>query len=216
MSVCPVFRRIFFPACLLAASGCAFGHHYSYDQASLSLMASGGGTIAVATYDLRPYVLTRTARPEYVGLAHTGSRKAFPVGTRSERPLADDMTGVICRGLNGKGFQCVAVDSAVAETQEGIQGGLKKTGAKRALLLVLNEWNSDTHIETTLAYDAYLAVFDENGTRLAEARVRGRDVLGSSHWNPVGLAHREVPKAYQKKLEDLLNDSSVVAALQSS
>jgi hypothetical protein len=78
----------------------------------------------------------------------------------------------------------------------------------------VREWKSDTHTDTTLAYDATLRVLDAEGTVLAETHIEGKDVLGGSFWNTLQFAHQAIPQAVQRKLETLLNDPSMTGALQ--
>jgi hypothetical protein len=85
---------------------------------------------------------------------------------------------------------------------------------ERALLLTLHEWKSDTYMNVGLTYDVTLAVLERAGIVLAERRLSGRDNLGGSFWNPPAHARDAVPRAFKAKIEELLNDAAVVAALR--
>jgi hypothetical protein len=83
------------------------------------------------------------------------------------------------------------------------------TGARRIVLVRIQEWKCDTYSSTSLVYDVELSVMDEHGALLGRAQVKGSDSLG-------GNAEAAVGHALQQKLETLLNDASVVNAIQSA
>src|SRR5438093_13606717 len=115
------------------------------------------------------------------------------------------MTQVICNALTSKGFQCIPVFVAADAKPNEIRRKLQEHADTMAMFLVLYEWKSDTHTDTTLAYDATLSVLDQHGAPLAETRIHGRDVLGGTFWNASSFARTAVPQALQKNLEALLN-----------
>jgi len=197
---------------LLLCSGCAFGHKYNYHEVVPNLKAEGSGQMRVATHDQRPYVVSRETVPQFVGLTRGGYGNPFNVRTQSDRPLAEDMTHVICNALSKKGFQCVPVVVASSESTDEVRRKLQGVAGNVALLLTLREWKSDTYSSTALIYDVALQVLDGSGTVIAETSAKGRDVLGSSLWNPIGIAHTAVPQAFKQKLEELLNHPAVLAA----
>jgi hypothetical protein len=81
------------------------------------------------------------------------------------------------------------------------------------LLLTLTEWKSDTFMNVALIYDVTLVVVDRGGTVLAEKRLQGRDNLEGSAWNSPSHARQAVPQAFKEKLQQLLDDDTVAAAL---
>lgn len=195
--------------------GCAFGHKYNYHDVVPTLEATGTGQLEVATHDQRPYVVSGGTDPTFVGLSRSGYGIPYPVYTQSDRPLAEDMTQVICSALTKKGFQCVPIIVAANASPSEVRRKLQERASTLAILLVLNEWKSDTHVDTTLAYNATLSILDPRGTTIAETQIQGRDILGSNFWDPIGVAYTAVPQMFKKKLEELLNHPSVIAALQS-
>jgi hypothetical protein len=134
----------------------------------------------------------------------------YPVRTQSDRPLVEEMTPAICTALTNKGSQCVPVIVA-RERPDAVRRKLVGSPGSRALLLVLDEWQSDTHTNTVLAYNATLYVLDEGGNTLTETYAEGRDMLGGSCFEMTGAA---VLQACKHKLEELLNHSDVIAAFQ--
>lgn len=199
---------------LSASSGCAFGHKYNYHEVMPNLKAEGSGQIGVATHDQRPYVV-KGKTPTFVGLTRAGFGNPYGVATQSGKPLAEDMTTVICNALKERGFQCIPVFVDASYKPDQVRQKLKEAASERALLLTIYEWKSDTYLSTALLYNVTLIVLDQNGTSIAETRIEGKDILGSNVINPVGVAYKTVPQAFKKKLEELLNQPVVIDALQS-
>src|SRR5690349_16603822 len=79
----------------LLCGGC---YKQSYDEVIPKIEATANRSIVVATHDQRPYIVSGEAKPEVVGVKRGGFGNPFPVSTASGRPLADDMTQVICNG----------------------------------------------------------------------------------------------------------------------
>lgn len=199
---------------VLFLGGCAVGQKIPYHNAGLELDASGNIMVAVTAQDSRSYVKDGEKDRLYVGNFRGGFGNPFDVSTESGKPLADDMTSVICASLVRKGFNCTPVSVAPNELQAQITDKLKATNAKSMILLTINEWLSSTYQNTGLTYDLVLTVMDNQGAKLAEKKLKGEDELGGSFWNPPGHAKSAVPEAYKKKLELLLNDAAVMNALK--
>src|SRR5262249_22765496 len=83
-----------------------------------------------------------------------------------------------------------------------------------ALLLVLNEWKSDTYINTDLTYNVTLSIIDSRGTVIAKVDMKGVDNSGGDFLNPPAHSRTAILPAFKKKLEDLLNHPDVVAAFR--
>jgi hypothetical protein len=67
----------------------------------------------------------------------------------------------------------------------------------------------------TLEYDVTLTVYDKNGNRLAEKKLDGKEYLHSdSTSNAFKISTRESPRAFKRKLEELLNNPGVARAVQ--
>jgi hypothetical protein len=198
----------------LLATGCAVGNRYAYDSMIVNAAASGMSTLGVATYDQREYVRSGDKAPQFVGLQRGGYGNPFDVKTANDEPLADNMTAVIVNSLRLKGFRTQAVVVTPSMSVSQVRDRLTALETERALLLTLHEWKSDTYMNVGLSYDVTLAVLERAGMVLAERRLSGRDNLGGSFWNPPAHARDAVPRAFKAKIEELLNDAAVVAALR--
>jgi len=207
-------RNVFIVLSVLFLAGCAVGQTIQYHVAELELKSSGNTMVAVAAVDNRPYIKDGEKERTYVGNLRGGLGNPFNLSTESGKPLADDMTSVICASLKKNGFACTPVSVGPNEPQSQIKNKLQATNASSLLLLSINEWLSSTYQNTGLTYDLVLTVMDKQGARLAEKKLRGEDELGGSFWSPPDHAKEAVPVAYKKKLELLLNDPAVINSLK--
>lgn len=197
-----------------ALNGCVVGQSIKYDDVTLDLQASGTRSVAVASVDNRPYVKAAEKEPNYVGTLRGGFGNPFNVATESGKPLADEMSSVICISLRKKGFTCTPVSIAVNEPAAQVKSKLQGANADRLMQLTLGEWMSSTYTNTGLSYDLQLTEMNRDGAVLAEKRLKGDDELGGSFMNPPAHAKEAVPQAYKRKLEELLNDPAIVNALK--
>lgn len=197
-----------------ALNGCVVGQSIRYNDVPLEIQASGSKSVAVASVDNRPYVKSAEKDPNYVGTLRGGFGNPFNVATESGKPLADDMSTVICISLRKKGFNCTPVSIAANEPAAQVKNKLQATNADRLMQLTVAEWMSSTYTNTGLTYDLQLTEMNREGAVLAEKKLKGDDELGGSFMNPKGFAQEAVPQAYKKKLEELLNDPAIVNALK--
>src|SRR5207302_9813125 len=129
------------------AGGCAVGNQHVYHGATAEIGPNGNTSVAVATQDLRPYVASGEKAPNFVGLSPGGVGNPFNVTTASGNALAQDFSATIARSLELKGYKVTAV------------------------IVTINEWKSDTMMNTALYYDLLLRVYDVGGNQLAENRI---------------------------------------------
>jgi hypothetical protein len=194
----------------LLASGCAIGNKQAF-VGSADLDVQGVRSVAVATEDLRPYVVSKEKPPTFVGVQRGGFGTPFSVSTESGKPLADDFSTTVARSLERKGFKTQVVSADAGADPRAL---VSRSGAERLSLLTIREWRSDTYQNTGLTYDLTLRVFDSAGAELASNNVSGSDDLGGNFFNPVAHAQSAVPLAYQKKLAELFTSEAIARSLQ--
>ena len=199
---------------LLSLAGCAVGNRYAYNDVVADIHASGSKTVGVAVHDQRPYVRDGTKDPDFVGLQRGGYGNPFDVTTASEQPLAGDMTQTLVSSLAKKGYNAVAVEVTKTDNGDAAWRKLIATNADLLILLTLNEWKSDTYMTTTLYYYVTMRMRDQDGKDLAEQKLKGKDNLGGDAWDPPSHAREAVPQAFKAKVEELLNNTDVAAALE--
>ena len=208
---------IFTAYAVLLCSGCAVGQKLNYSGIAANLAVSGSKAVGVASLDRRPYVLSGEKNPDYAGTMRGGYGNPFNVGTESGQTLADDMTQVIAAALTRKGFKTRSVVTTNKDNSDVVIEKLKTTGGDNLILLTINDWKSDfagfVAFRVWLDYDATLRVFEKSGKIIAETAIKGNDDLGSAG-EPVGYTKKVVPEAFQRKIEELLNNPEVMKALQ--
>lgn len=201
---------------VVALGGCwAIGQSYKLAEVLAMLVATGATTVLVATRDRRRYVTGGSKRVDFVGVLKGGFGNPFDVKNAGGSALADTFSEVASRSLKAKGFAASSVVTSPQEPPDQLKQRLLAESAERVILIDLDEWRSETMARVGMHYDVTLTVMDKQGTVLAKSRIEGKDVLGGSFWNPAGLAKKKVPAAFKDHLEQLLNDSAIVAALQS-
>lgn len=199
-------------AVAIAATGCATGRGSAYHTVVADVRTPGAGPLALATHDRRAYVLSGTKPPAFVGVERGRFGGPSDVATPDGRPLAQDISQALASSLKRAGFTPVVLTVSPRAAPDEVQSALARA-ARRAMLLTVREWQTDTAVNTTLTYDVSLAVIDPSGRALVEKRLSGRDELGGSTLNPTRHAREAIPRAFKAKLEALLNDPDVQRAL---
>ncbi|MEM7120249.1 MAG: hypothetical protein AAF563_03160 [Pseudomonadota bacterium] len=191
--------------------GCAIGNTQRHDLGDASLDLETEHTVAVSVVDHRPYIVDGDKDPSFVGLMRAAFGNPWDVTTGSERPLAQDMTTSIVDSMKQKDIDAVAVVVPHSSDNAAARQELLITDADRYVLLVLQEWKSDTYINTAFIYNATLEVLGPTGVPLAEKTLSGRDNLGAAA--VPADARIDVENAVRQKIEEMLNDPEIVAAL---
>jgi len=199
---------------VIVTGGCAAGNKYNYRDVVANISTSGVKAISVATHDQRKYVISGEKGPHYVGVQRGGFGNPFNVSTESGKPLADDMTVAITASLAKKGFRAIPVVVLYSENTVSVYEKLKKSAAEIYVLLMLNEWISDTYTNVGLNYDMTLKVLGKDASTIAGKKIKGEDNLGGSAFNPTAHAKKAVPEAFGKKIEELFNSPEIAEALQ--
>lgn len=193
-------------------SGCAIGNTHRYDLGDAALVAESDKRVAVCVADLRPYVLSGEKTGTFVGLMRGGFGNPFDITTTSEKSLASDITTSVVKALKSKRISAVGVELPPTAGAAEARAALLKADADRFVLMLLNEWKTDTYFNTGLRHDITLNVLTKDGTRVAEKIIGGDENLGSITLPADVRVKAET--AIRQKLETLLNDPSVVSALK--
>ncbi len=197
------FVKILAALALMAVlGGCAVGVTHQYDNATPTLKASTGSKLNVGVQDRRLYVVSKQKPANFVGLSRGGFGNPFDVNTASGKPLADDFSKSIQTALAAQGVKASAVSLPLGIDEGEAIKRLAAAGDK-AVLIVLNEWKSDTFTHTTLTYDVQALVVDGSGKVLSSKKITGTDNLGGNAFNPPEHSRNAVPPAFRKKLEEL-------------
>lgn len=210
-----LLRTFFIIFAVSTLAGCAFGQKQQYDTVKVDVHGIKASNLAVSTLDLRPYIVSGKKDPTFVGLQRGGFGNPFDVNTASGKPLSDDMTTVLVNAYKASGIDVTPIRVTQPQNYNKIVSEMKEISTERFVLLILNEWKSDTSTNTALLYNIELQVLDNKGNILVRKTLQGRDDLGGDNFNPPEHARNAVGNEFKYKLEQLLNDRDVINALKS-
>jgi hypothetical protein len=208
----------------IALGGCATGdkatgskptgNKHDYSGKTPDFAVSGTRVAVVAVRDARSYVTSGRWTPEFAGVTRGGFGDPVDILTESGNPLAVDFGTTIAAALKAKGFKATVLEGSVPGNAEGIAAVLKKAGAERLVVVLIEEWRSDTFVNTTLDFGLDLQVYDGAGKVLGATQLTGRQDLGGDKADPAGHARSAVPAAYRRILEQLFSAEPIVASLK--
>lgn len=208
----------------IALGGCATGGkatgnkptgtRHAYSGQTPAFAVSGTRVAVVAVRDARAYVMSGRWAPEFAGVTRGGFGDPVDVLTESGNPLAVDFGTTIAAALKAKGFKATVLEGSVPGNAEGIAAALKKASAERLVVVLIEEWRSDTFVNTTLDFALDLQVYDGAGKVLGATQLTGHQDLGGDSANPTGHARTAVPAAYRRILEQLFSAEPIVASLK--
>ena len=202
-------------AAILLLGGCV-GDTYDYDWETPVFAVRTEDSIVVTVLDQRPEVLSGDRLPSFVGLQRTSfGIFAYDVSTASGRPLADDMADTIVRGLAVNYVPVEAVYVPANADASTATRTVIDAGAEKGLIVLLRQWETDTHINVAFRYDLVVHVVDGNGNIYETATLVSDpdEVAGGDFLDPIGYAVDHVPEAAARVLERLINQPDIVAAL---
>jgi hypothetical protein len=201
----------------LMLGACAFGNTTDYQNQTPVFAAATGNAVAVATHDQRPYVLSGSNSATYTGVTRSIVAIPYGVHTSSGQPLANDFTNAIANGLSAKGIQVTVVYVPYTETREQVIKILLNQGKPRSLLVTIEDWESDQYLsEASLKFTLKADVLDSSGAVLASNTVTSRRGISGNFFaiQPHTGVSAQASLISQQILQQLLNDSKIVRALQ--
>jgi hypothetical protein len=202
----------FILAAMFIVSGCI---KYTYNLAKVKpeLYPTGNGSVAVASQDLRSFVVSGKTKPQVVGVIRGGFGNPLYMTTASRLPLADEMGEVITAALKRRGFKPIPLVTSPTEPVTQVRQKLADTGAKKLIHFQIKQWKSDSYNRVRLEYSMAVAVLDKRGNLLAQKESSGDENLGHGGFNILKGTRIKVPEAFKKKLEELFNAPEITKAL---
>ena len=188
-----LLRAILMLCAFSALGGCAFGQKVDYRESTTYLSARSDIPIEVNVIDERPYVVSGSKNPTYVGTLRALYYNPFNVNTLTGDPLSFDLKEAIRRSL---AKSSIATPAAYSTTNA--------SPGQRLLMLKLREWKSDTYVRTRFDYDITATVLDENGKELATKSTKGSGAI------------KNFLTAGSDALSVVLNSDEIVAAISST
>lgn len=197
----------------LFLTGCAVGNKYNYQSSSMALPIKPveHKSLILSVEDFRPYVLSGDKEPNFVGLQRGGFGNPFDVTTSTGKPMTEDMSAAIVKGLTDIGYRVVSVQDKPGKVY--LVNSAASEGATRIVVLKVYDWKSDVLMSMKLHCDLRLSVFDPNGKLLAENAIKFVKEIGGAQ---MGAAKNSAALAdeFAKQIGYLFNKEEVRDALR--
>lgn len=207
-----VFRSIAVLVLAIAVVGCANRQRVDYAAKPPELTAQSTGRLMIGVHDQRAYVVSGRKTPQFVGLQRDAFGIPYDVRTISGRPLAEEMADALAKAFIDKGFQARPVPIAHSLPRDQILQALAPPDNGKRLIVTVREWRSDRFANAAAEYDLHVEVIDAAGTVLGQNSIAGKERVDTAVAR--SSAYRTMLPEYQKrKLEELLNNPAIIAAL---
>jgi hypothetical protein len=205
-----LFLPIFFAAMAVHLTGCAAWNKYDLRQAKVKV-PSGSSSICVACVDERDSLRQGEITPELIGVTRSGVGVPYRVKTATKDSVAAEIAGVVTRAFkstrkSAPPIICIDSESAIA--------ALRATRVDRQILIRIQQYNSDTLINTELDFAFVVEVRDSNGKLLATSRQSEVAALGGNFFLPALHARKSVLLKTGDSLSKLLSDPQIQAVLK--
>lgn len=183
-----------------------------YDLRKTQVSApSGQSSIAVACVDERQSLRQGDITPELIGVTRDGYGIPYRVKTATKSPVATEIAAVVTRGFGSNRKLAPPITSPDAASA---LAALRGTGTDRQVLIRIQQYNSDTLINTELDYAFIVEVRDSAGKLLATASKSETANLGGNFFAPALHARESVLSKTGSSLSTLLAEPQMQAALK--
>ena len=180
--------------------------NYTYAWPNINYMSNKN--IEISIIDKRSYVLNGKVNPTYVGLMRGGFYNPWYMNTESGKPLAEDLSQAVVAGFKNAGINAELIKLPLKiNNQEGKNYIFLKNSAKK-VLIIINEWQSDTFANTAFLYDITATIYNEEGVMVAECKENNLNETGENQTvvSPVDAGRNILTK--------VLNNQKIMSALQ--
>jgi hypothetical protein len=203
---------ILLTSCLISKKT-QYARKAQFDNLVVDIDAKGTKTVAIAALDHRGHVLNNGKPRDFVGYIRAAVGIPYPIGTKSLKPLADDVASSIKETLSNRGYKCTVLATVPADQENAVIDRLKANGSEISILFLMNSWWTDTYMSTILNYDISISIYDKNGSQLSTKKFSetnkgiGATVSGFDF-------QTYLPDAFKKLLEKIYNDPDIKKSLQ--
>ncbi len=187
-----LLRAVLILCAFATLGGCAFGQKIDYRQSTPYLSARSDTPVEVNVIDERPYVLSGSKNPTYVGTLRALYYNPFNINTLTGNPLSFDLKEAVRTSLEKSSIKAPAAYSTT-----------NADPGQKLLMLKLREWKSDSYMRTRFDYDITASVLDEHGKELATKSAKSSGAI------------KNFLTAGSEALSAVLNSDEIVAALSS-
>jgi len=192
----------------------AAGNRHPYHEVDVTFNLKGSGNILLAVHDQRIEMITTNKPPNFVGYMRSGVGIPYAITTKSGQPFAVDVANVVAKGLGKCGFTVKIMPTSQTETHEQLVEKMKATNSGMMVVLHFTEWHSDSYQAVWYNYNVVLQVYDATGKFLGQKQIEGKEHVGTTMWNPVKLAKKNMPPALKARLEEIFNSPEITAILK--
>jgi len=205
-----ILLSILTAAISLHFTGCTMWNKYDLRKTQVSA-PSGQSSIAVACVDERQSLRQGDITPELIGVTRDGYGIPYRVKTATKSPVATEIAAVITRGFGSNRKLAPPITSPDAASA---LAALRGTGTDRQILIRIQQYNSDTLINTELDYAFIVEVRDSAGKLLATASKSETANLGGNFFAPALHARESVLSKTGASLSTLLAEPQIQTALK--
>ena len=215
--------RVLFSAILMLLVGCAGSitdplnvvenATFDYRNKSGFLDFEGQARVAVGVVDQRQPILSGAKSDNFVGLVRSGFGVPYDVLTHTKAPLANDLAYSFSLTLEFSGLATDVLELSSVTNVDESQARLMDFDANRYLLVILNEWRSNTYSRTEFNYNIDLIVFSSDGAEVLQKTFSGSEVGSDSSFSPKERNTVVLSKIYLETLQKIFDDAEVTAAL---
>jgi hypothetical protein len=191
-------------------TGCTMWNKYDLRKTQVSA-PSGQSSIAVACVDERQSLRQGDITPELIGVTRDGYGIPYRVKTATKSPVATEIAAVVTRGFGSNRKLAPPITSPDAASA---LAALRGTGTDRQVLIRIQQYNSDTLINTELDYSFIVEVRDSAGKLLATASKSETANLGGNFFAPALHARESVLSKTGASLSTLLAEPQIQTALK--
>ena len=191
-------------------TGCTMWNKYDLRKTQVSA-PSGQSSIAVACVDERQSLRQGDITPELIGVTRDGYGIPYRVKTATKSPVATEIAAVVTRGFGSNRKLAPPITSPDAASA---LAALRGTGTDRQILIRIQQYNSDTLINTELDYAFIVEVRDSAGKLLATASKSETANLGGNFFAPALHARESVLSKTGSSLSTLLAEPQIQTALK--
>jgi hypothetical protein len=205
-----ILLSILTAALSLPFTGCTMWNKYDLRKTQVAA-PSGRSSIAVACVDERQSLRQGDITPELIGVTRDGYGIPYRVKTATKSPVATEIAAVVTRGFGSNRKLAPPITSPDAASA---LAALRGTGTDRQILIRIQQYNSDTLINTELDYAFIVEVRDSAGKLLATASKSETANLGGNFFAPALHARESVLSKTGASLSTLLASPDIQAALK--
>lgn len=199
------FAYVFVMMFMIFLIGGCRGGRYDLTKSQLKPDFNGSGRVAIGVQDRRPFVLDGMKPATFIGIHRNGVGVPRDVGTRSGKPLAEDIATIVASSLGATGFEGTKFLIAPDDNLESSLNKLESSAYDKIIVLSLEQFRSDSWAEVELQWAITMRVYNGLGKLLAEKDSTGT-VEGLKRNYTGAISGGQAQKVITDKLSSILTE----------